>query len=503
MDFSDEPAGEITIPEFKATGFTKFTKKDLEMGAISGPLQDAVNTFNREKQNIISESELAHQKAVDAKRKEGKYSRPGREFDDYHYTPPKIDAGYQIINGEPFLRLNVVKPIGRYRKDEPLPLKIRTKKKSYIIQPDGTKTETGQSWRDEIDVQKEVYTKNSKTSSADNKILETLQNSSSYSRHRFFQNAEYDPETNTIKSETSTKKLGGDPDTKISANLTVPRFLHLLAHYNSMQGGRFMGSGYVVPEKNLSGSVKDQIGIFREDTRAYGERISSSYYEAYLKGLETSFGEKNAKDTLKKDYGVKIKRQNGKEMTPDEVGMLKTVIDHTYNSMGNPKVLRKFAEERGLIISFTGDKNAFLRKAVGLYVPTENTIAAGPGMREVMPHEMTHFVDDVLGTMLGQEGKGRGYYASEMQNSDVGMITSEGRRSFTRDKRTRGAYWGRSCEVFARMVEQYSAINDGKGERYYPMAGYWTKENFEKLSPKILAVLKERLGKSFSSFFLF
>lgn len=501
VDFSDEPAGEITIPEFKATGFTKFTKKDLEMGAISGPLQDAVNTFNREKQNIISESENAHQKAVDAKKKEGKYSRLGREFDDYHYIPPKIDAGYQIINGEPFLRLNVAQPTIRFRKDEPLPSKVRTKKKSYIIQPDGTKTEVGQSWRDEIKVQKEVYTKNSKTSAADNKILESLQNASSYSRHRFFQEAKYDPETNTIKAEASTKKLGGDPDTKISANLTVPRFLHLLAHYNSMQGSRLMSGGYVVPEKNLSGSVKDQIGIFREDSRAYGERISSSYYEAYLKGLETSFGEKNAKDTLKKDYGVRIKRQNGKEMTPDEVEMLKTVIDHTYNSMGNPRVLRKFAEDRNLKISFSGDKNAFLRKAVGLYVPTESTVVVGPGMREVMLHEMTHFVDDVLGTMLGQEGRGRGYYASEMQNSDVGMITAEGRRSFTRDKRTRGAYWSRSCEVFARMVEQYAAINDGKGNQYYPVSGYWTKEKFDTLSPKILTVLKERLGKSFSGLF--
>ena len=64
VDYSDEPAGEISIPDFKSAGFSKFTKKDLEMGNISGPLQDAVNTFNKEKQNIISESEKTHQKAV-------------------------------------------------------------------------------------------------------------------------------------------------------------------------------------------------------------------------------------------------------------------------------------------------------------------------------------------------------------------------------------------------------------------------------------------------------
>ena len=185
----------------------------------------------------------------------------------------------------------------------------------------------------------------------------------------------------------------------------------------------------------------------------------------------------------------------------NEVEMLKTDIDHTYNSMGNPVILSKFAEERNLKISFSGDKNAFLRKAVGLYVPTRSTVVVGPGMREVMPHEMTHFVDDVLGTMLGAEGKGRGHYASEMPNSDVGMITAEGRRSYTKDETVKGAYWGRSCEVFARMVEQYAAVNDGKGDQYYSMSGYWTKEKFETLSPKILTVLKERLGKSFSDLF--
>lgn len=495
FDFSDEPAGEVTIPDLKATGFTKFTKKDLEMGDIEGPLQDAINSFNKEKQLILSEYEKNHSAADESRKKR----QPGAK--GLHSTPPKVDAGYQIINGQPFLRLNVSSVAGYYSKDSDLPPKLKRKKKSYIIQPDGTKTEIGHSWRDEIKAQREVYTKNSKKSAEDSRIITALNESSSYTRHKFFQNAVYDPETNTIKAEASTQKLGGDPDTKISANLTVPRYLHLLAHYNATQSGRFMGSGYVVPEKNLPGSVKEQIDIFREDTRAYGERISSSYYEAYLKGLETSFGEKNAKDTLKEEYGVKIKRQNGKEMDEEEVEMLKTVIDHTYNSMGNPRVLRKFAEDRNLKISFSGDKNAFLRKAVGLYVPTRSTVVVGPGMREVMPHEMTHFIDDVLGTMMGAEGKGRGYYASEMQNTDVGMITAEGRRSYTKDESVKGAYWGRSCEVFARMVEQYAAINDGKGDLYYTTSGYWTKEKFKTLSPKILNVLKERLGKSFSDLF--
>lgn len=491
FDFSGEPVGEISIPEFKSTGFTKFTKKDLEMGGISGPLQDAVNAFTNERDRIKSEYER------DFNEENKRLVDKGR--DSLYYVEPKFDAGYQIVNGKVFVRMNVQNTYGYYYSK---PDKVKYKKKTYIISPNGKKTEAGQSWRDEIKVQREVYVDQVPMSDDDKKLIGKLLEASVGNQYKFFQKAEYDPETNTIRSEVNAKRMSGEPDKMVTANLSVPRFLHLLAHYNSKQNRGF-SSGYVVPEKNLTGSVKEQIGIFREDNRAYGERISSSYYEAYLKGLETSFGEKNAKDTLKEEYGVKIKRQNGKPMTNEEVQMLRTVIDHTYNSMGNPVVIRKFAEERGLKISFSGDKNAFLRKAVGLYVPTESTVVVGPGMREVMPHEMTHFLDDVFGSVeVGTGTKGRGnYYASEMPNTDIGMLTAQGRRTFYKDERTKGAYWNRSCEVFARMVEQYAAKNDGRGDIYYGQPGYWSKEEFSKLEPKIVAVLKANLGKSFAGFF--
>ena len=51
-----------------------------------------------------------------------------------------------------------------------------------------------------------------------------------------------------------------------------------------------------------------------------------------------------------------------------------------------------------------------------------------------------------------------------------------------------------------RMVEQYAAINDGN-KGYYTMPGYWNDGAFKKLEPKIVAVLKANLGKSFSGLF--
>ncbi|UCE66649.1 MAG: hypothetical protein JSU85_01130 [Candidatus Zixiibacteriota bacterium] len=492
-DYSDEPRGIISMPEFKSTGFVKFTKRDLETGMNAGPLQDAVNTFLKEKQEIISSVENEHKRSEEfAKKRDGSSTV-------YHYIEPKIDAGYQIIDGKAYLRLNATKYYGYYKKDDPLPKKLSSKKTTYIITPNKDKVKTGQSWRDEINVQKEVYTKYSSLSDEDRDLINKINSASSYHRHNFFQKAKYDPKTNTIYAELNFRANYDAPETKISANLNVPRFLHLLAYYNSTNTRGF-SSGYVIPEKNLGGSVKEQIGIHREDNRAFGERISSSYYEAYLKGLETSFGEKNAKDTLKGEYGVRIKRQNGNKMDDEEVNMLRDALEHTYTSIGSPDLLKSFAEERNLKVSFSGNKKAFLTKADGLYVPTESTIVAGSGLRNVLPHEFAHFVDDVIGTKHGQEGNGRGYYASELTNTDIGQMTAEGRQSFIKGKRTTSAYWSRSCEVFARMIEQYAALNDGN-KSYYSKEAYWSEENFNKLKPKIEKVLKTYLGKSFYSLF--
>jgi hypothetical protein len=497
VDYSGEPHGEISIPNFRSDGFVKFTKKDLEMGDVPGPIQDAVNSFNKLKENLISNAENSVKK--ENERIKELNARPDNKYDrkERKYISPKIDAGYQIINGEAYLRVNKSSAKRYYYADEDVPQKIPMDREVFIVTPSGKIVKAGQKWRDEIKVQREIYTDVNKLSKEDQILMDSIFKASTGKMHEFFQRAKYDEQTNTINATLNTKKYIDDPaGIDVSASMTTPRFLHLLAHYNADRK-----SGYVVPEKNLPGDIQEQLNIFREDNRAYGERISSSYYEAYLKGVETSFGEKNAKDTLKSEYGVKIKRQNGKEMTDGEVEALKTVIDHTYNSMGNPSVLKKFAEERNLKISFSGDKNAFLRKAVGLYCPTESTVVVGPSMREVMPHEMTHFIDDVIGSKLGRDGDGKGYYASEMATSDIGMMTAQGRRTFIKDKRTNGKYWNRSCEVFARMVEQYAAKNDNNGDMYYGRPGYWSKEEFSKLEPKIVAVLKANLGKSFSDFF--
>jgi hypothetical protein len=343
-------------------------------------------------------------------------------------------------------------------------------------------------------VQREVYTKQSPMNAEDRSIIGEINSVKSSRRHEFFQRAEFDLESNTIKASVSTKRMQGDPDAYVKADLNIPRFLHLLAHYNAGQRG--MVGGYVIPEKNLTGSVKDQIEVFREDNRAMGERISSSYYESYLKGVETSFGEKNAKDTLKKEYGVKIKRQNGKELTEGDTQALNEVLSHTYKSIGNPNLLKGLAEKRNLKVSFSGSKNAFLRKAMGLYVPTESTVVVGPQMREVLPHEFAHFIDNSIGDEYSSKGLGRGYYSSEMHNTEIGKLASKGRVTFTKNKQTSSPYWKRSTEVFARIIEQYASINDGK-TTYYSRPGYWSEKEFNKLKPDIEKVLSFHLGKSF------
>ncbi len=159
------------------------------------------------------------------------------------------------------------------------------------------------------------------------------------------------------------------------------------------------------------------------------------------------------------------------------------------------------AKENKLKVSYSGEKMAFLTKYVGLYVPVESTVVIGKQMDQVLPHEFAHFMDDNLGD---QAKSGRGSYASEMQHTSVGKLTVLGRRTFSRDsKRTQkmDGYWNRSTEVFARMVEQYAAVNHYKDESYYGRDGYWTKEKFNQVKPEIEKVLTEKFGKSFMNLF--
>lgn len=480
-DYSNDDHNFI-LPDLSTKGFVKFTKLELK-GEGHETVKRAVKEFEELKKSLIKSEGL--------ERGESEKFRPSNY---------KIDGGYQIVSGRIFMRVSVSKDKYIYRKDKEEPSKRPQSRKSFIYSPDvqiGSEgiMELKGGWKAEMEMQRTLYNQINHKSAQTSSLLSDIDSiGGSGKRHEFFQKAEYNENSGMIESKIDDNKG------KISAELPLGRFKMLLSFYNEGQRRGF-SSGYVVPEKNLSRSVRDALEIHQADQDASRERISSTYYEAYLEGRETSFGVRNVENDILDSHGVLIKRQNGKELSSDDKEALKKVVGDTYAAIGNKETLSKMARDKKLKISFSGDKMAYLTKYAGLYVPSESTVVIGRQMTQVLPHEFAHFMDDHLGN---SEKSGRGSYASEMTHTSAGKATILGRRTFTKDsKRTQatGGYWNRSCEVFARMVEQYAAVNHYNDESYYGRDGYWTKEKYELIKPEIEKVLTEKFGKSFLTLF--
>jgi hypothetical protein len=482
-DYSNDDHGFI-LPDLSTRGFSKFTKLELQ-GQGHDTVKRAAKEFEELKKSLIKSESLER-----------------KPSDRVHPSNYKVDGGYQIVDGRIFMRASVSRDKYLYRKDKPEPAKRPQTRKSFIYSPDvqlGTKgiVELKGGYKAELEMQRILYNQINHKSGHSNDLLDEVKKiGGDYGAHDFFQKAEFNENTGMIDS-----KVEGRDGQKISASMPLSRFKMMLSFFNAHKRGGMFGGGYIVPEKNLSSSVRDAMDIFKADQDAGRERISSTYYEAYLEGRETSFGKRNVEDDILDSHGVMIKRQNGNELSSDDKEALKKVVADTYAAIGNEETLSKMARDKKLKVSFSGDKMAYLTNAMGLYVPTESTVVIGKRMTQVLPHEFAHFMDDHLGD---ESKKGRGSYASEMPHTVEGKATILGRKTFTKaSKRTQqtGGYWNRSCEVFARMVEQYAAVNHYNDESYYGKDGYWTKANYDIIKPEIEKVLKEKFGKSFAALF--
>jgi hypothetical protein len=178
---------------------------------------------------------------------------------------------------------------------------------------------------------------------------------------------------------------------------------------------------------------------------------------SYQKGYETSFGEKNTRNDLLDTYGVKIKRQNGKEMTPKDVDNVHTVLQLSQRIYGDKTEMNKAAN---LKISYTGDTAVFARKAIGLYNPNTMTIVYGNAESGfAFAHEFAHYLDNMLGRKAGKT------WSTDDWSSEEGQIANK-----FRDTMVVGSgnpkYWSRTVECFARAMEQYAG-SDRAGKEWY------------------------------------
>ncbi len=247
--------------------------------------------------------------------------------------------------------------------------------------------------------------------------------------------------------------------------------------------------------------VRDQLQWRKKDLRIQREENNTSFD----KGRETSYGDSGTKNTLLDSHGVKVKLQNGKEIKEQQIEQIKNSLNEVYKSFGDrSSISKKF----GLKISHSGDKMMHARNALGLYYPSMKAIGVSDNKENgkfgfTLAHEFAHFLDNQLGNSKNR------HYASDDFNSLAGKIANTFRNNL--NKKTDSDYVNRTCECFARALEQYHAVNvEGEdvvkyksvGVPYHKDDNHVSKEVFNsKIKPLIDQFFKENneLLKSFVS----
>jgi hypothetical protein len=225
------------------------------------------------------------------------------------------------------------------------------------------------------------------------------------------------------------------------------------------------------------------------DIRIQREEIS----EIRSKALETSYGEINTNDSLVNELGIKVKRQNGEDIKPNEIEQIKNAWVGIQKSFGP---LKENAKKDNLKLSHAGKTYMYASKASGMYVPSYKTIGvtAKHGEDQVgftMGHEVAHWIDNTLGEAQGKR------YASDNYESTAGKIAVTLRRNMNEESSSK--YINSTKECFARSLEMYNAIESKgegalllDGERYTAAKEYVSKDVYEnQLKPLIKQFLEE------------
>jgi len=123
-------------------------------------------------------------------------------------------------------------------------------------------------------------------------------------------------EVESYKQRTGRTPRSGTRISMIAENkMTYPQMNFIQSFVG---GGRYDNHAAWVMYKQIRQDLKQKT----EDMEIQLEE----YENTHAKGRETAYGDKGLKDNLLKDYGVKVKRQNGAEITNEEICRLKALL---------------------------------------------------------------------------------------------------------------------------------------------------------------------------------
>lgn len=216
--------------------------------------------------------------------------------------------------------------------------------------------------------------------------------------------------------------------------------------------------------KTLSDEDDKKINIRGNIFKMYGECINDvkqkildiEYQEldnesSYIKGVETSYGDSSLNEELLDSHGIIIKRQNGDIINSKEIKEIQYAIDKVHSIYGD---LSDTTKEFGLKISHSGKKRMHASKFVGKFIPSYKAIGISfdndiKNSSLTAIHEYTHFLDHLQGK------EKNAWFASDIQGSIENQIAVKFRNNMNK---TKGDYWSRTCECFARAMEEYADI---------------------------------------------
>jgi hypothetical protein len=215
---------------------------------------------------------------------------------------------------------------------------------------------------------------------------------------------------------------------------------------------------------------------------------------SYTKGAETSYGDKNTSNALFEEFGILVKRQNGDAINREETAGIRNAFNLMKPVFGN---LKTICAEYGLKVSHSGVTHMHASRFIGVFIDAYRAIGVKFGDTEnshlILAHELSHFLD----ARAGKETEH--FFSSDRPGSSENRIAGVFREEMNRRKNSlkNSKYFQRTCECFARAMEQFSAFMTAPAQylAYCKNKVYVPDTPFrEKLLPLIGDLLREHQG---------
>ena len=248
------------------------------------------------------------------------------------------------------------------------------------------------------------------------------------------------------------------------------------------------------------------------------------YYAIYLKGRDTSFSNGN-RFVVPTPFGVKVKRQDWNLITQEQLNEIQSSLKEFQAVHWD---IQDILTQWHLTIAHTSGKFPYMMNGVwGLYSKAEKTISIGikHPLSDFSPkyttfkaftHELAHALDDLSWEINNNYALncGDSYNKELMELAHNTVQVFSNKTPFSKAETSEiwkvetlasryaiWRYWNCGSEIFARLIEQYTAFMLGDSGKYAQdwfyeyceRAGYWSYSDFCDLLPLIRKEMKRKL----------